>query len=79
MVPSATRPHSRPPDEDAVDPIALYSRALQAYTLRLWTESLKAVEERRAQKESCSGTLAAADLKPLKKRSSTSSTSTRSS
>ncbi|KAJ6544014.1 hypothetical protein B0H19DRAFT_1169334 [Mycena capillaripes] len=45
----AGRPH--PPDDAALDPIALYSRALQAYTLRLWTESLKAVEERRAQKE----------------------------
>ncbi|KAJ7242596.1 hypothetical protein B0H12DRAFT_1132305 [Mycena haematopus] len=73
MVPSASRPNPRPPDEAAVDAIILYSRALQAYTLRLWTETLKATEERRAQKERerCSGTLTAADLKPLKKRSLT--------
>ncbi|KAJ7837412.1 hypothetical protein B0H14DRAFT_2791698, partial [Mycena olivaceomarginata] len=64
MVPSASRPNPRPPDPDAVDPIALYARALQAYTLRLWTESLKDAEERRAQKESCSGAPAA---RPLKK------------
>ncbi|KAF7337714.1 hypothetical protein MSAN_02245000 [Mycena sanguinolenta] len=71
MVPSASRPQPHPPDEAAANPITLYSRALQAYTLRLWTETLKAEEERCAQKEreSCSGALSAADLKPLKKRS----------
>jgi hypothetical protein len=50
--------------------MTLYARALQAYTLRLWTESLKAVEERRAsvaQKES------GADLTVKKKQSSTTS------
>ncbi|KAJ7455916.1 hypothetical protein B0H11DRAFT_2244264 [Mycena galericulata] len=36
---------------DVLDPIALYSRALQTYTLRLWTESLKAAEERRRTKK----------------------------
>ncbi|KAJ7757525.1 hypothetical protein B0H16DRAFT_1536924 [Mycena metata] len=50
MVPSAAGGRPHPPDHN-LDPIAIYSRALQAYTLRLWTESLKAVEERRAQKE----------------------------
>ncbi|KAJ7635862.1 hypothetical protein B0H17DRAFT_1217255 [Mycena rosella] len=49
MTPSAA---GRPPPLDeppanGIDPLALYSRALHAYTLRLWTESLKAVEERR--------------------------------
>ncbi|KAJ6520319.1 hypothetical protein C8R45DRAFT_1086194 [Mycena sanguinolenta] len=67
MVPSAGRPNPRPPDEAAVHPITLYSRALQAYTLRLWTETLKAMEERRAQQErescSCACALTAADLK----------------
>ncbi|KAJ7045016.1 hypothetical protein C8F04DRAFT_1228102 [Mycena alexandri] len=50
MVPSAAGGRPHPPDPN-LDPIAIYSRALQAYTLRLWTESLRAVEERRAQKE----------------------------
>ncbi|KAJ6486084.1 hypothetical protein C8R47DRAFT_1321017 [Mycena vitilis] len=53
MVPSpaaspAGRPRPQPPDEDD-SPLTLYARALQDYTLRLWTESLKAVEERRAR------------------------------
>ncbi|KAJ6611467.1 hypothetical protein B0H10DRAFT_2056078, partial [Mycena sp. CBHHK59/15] len=45
MHPTATGwPHH---DESPTYPLALYSRALQAYTLRLWMESLRAVEETR--------------------------------
>lgn len=71
MASASGRPHSPHPDEGTLDPMTLYARALQAYTLRLWTESLKAVEERRAsvaQKES------GADLTVLKVKKKQSST-----
>lgn len=58
---AAGRAHPR--DETSLDPLAIYSRALQEYTLRLWTESLKAVEERRRTKKEDSGTVRHADLK----------------
>ncbi|KAK7063761.1 hypothetical protein R3P38DRAFT_2820194 [Favolaschia claudopus] len=73
MGPSASRPNPRPPDdEEEHNSIALYNRALQAYTLRLWTESLKAVEEKRIEEEeeSCPALVAAAELRTPKQRCS---------
>ncbi|KAK7031644.1 hypothetical protein R3P38DRAFT_2924941 [Favolaschia claudopus] len=41
-------PHEYPDELTTTETaLTLYSRSLQAYTLRLWTESLKAAEERR--------------------------------
>ncbi|EAU92290.1 hypothetical protein CC1G_00509 [Coprinopsis cinerea okayama7 len=41
----STNSTTPPPEIDPNDPLALYSRALHEYTLRLWAESRRAAEQ----------------------------------
>lgn len=44
-----------PTPEPATDPFVSYTRALHDYTLRLWTESRRAVDEKAQGKEAKKG------------------------
>ncbi|KAF4611482.1 hypothetical protein D9613_004139 [Agrocybe pediades] len=63
---SVPNSHQRPIDNNA-DPLVLYTRSLHNYTLALWAESRRIVEERaRAHKEASSSIAAAAPVEPSK-------------